>query len=39
MAFGDQVLSIVRPVMLLTIFNKVSKLIADLDLRDGNQIF
>lgn len=39
MAFGDQVLSIVRPVMLLTIFNKVSKLIANLDLGDGNQIF
>lgn len=39
MAFGDQVLTIVRPVMLLTIFNKVLKLIADLDLGDGNQIF
>ena len=39
MAFGDQVLTIVRPVMLLTIFNKVSKLIANLDLGDGNQIF
>lgn len=39
MAFGDQVLTIMRTMILLAIFNKVSKLIANLDLGDGNQLF
>ena len=39
MAFGDQVSNIMRAMMLLTIFIKVSELIANLDLGDGNQIF